>query len=146
MKLHRLAFVLFAVMLAAATPLSAQNLELARVVAQKVDRTIRLPGEFLPFQRVSVYARVASFVQQVHVDRGTSVKRGQPLVTLTAPELAAQVAETEARAQAVLLQLAEADAKLVSASGCHRPSGGRGVHASGMRRDREAVLRRYRRL
>ena len=115
MKLHRIATALFAVVLASAAPASAQNLELAKVVAQSMDREIRLPGEFLPFQRVSVFARVASFVQQVHVDRASVVKRGQPLVTLTAPELAAQVAETEARAQAVLLQLAEADAKLISA-------------------------------
>lgn len=115
MKLHKIATSLFTLVLASAAPAPAQNLELAKVVAQKMDRNVQLPGEFLPFQRVSVFARVASFVQQVHVDRGSVVKRGQPLVTLTAPELAAQVAESEARAQAVLLQLAEADAKLVSA-------------------------------
>ena len=115
MRLHRVITFLFTVVFASAAPASAQNVELAKVVAQKMDRQIQLPGEFLPFQRVAVFARVASFVQQVHVDRGSVVKRGQPLVTLTAPELAAQVAESEARAQAVLLQLAEADAKLVSA-------------------------------
>jgi membrane fusion protein (multidrug efflux system) len=80
-----------------------------------VDRNVRLPGEFTAFQRVAVYARVASFVESVHVDRGSVVKRGQPLVTLSAPELVLQMAESEARAQAVMLQLAEAEAKLVSA-------------------------------
>jgi len=99
----------------AAMPTYGQDLETVKVVAQAVDRTIRLPGEFAPYQRVSIYARVASFVESVHVDRGSVVKQGQPLVTLTAPELAAQVAEIEAKAQAVLLQLAEADAKLISA-------------------------------
>jgi membrane fusion protein (multidrug efflux system) len=101
--------------LAAAVTVQTQNLETVKVVAQKVDRTVRLPGELAAFQRVSVYARVASFVEKVHVDRGSVVKQGQPLVTLTAPELAAQAAESEARAQAVLLQLAEAEAKLVAA-------------------------------
>src|SRR5262245_61069089 len=96
-------------------PVAAQNIETVKVVAQKVDRNIRLPGEFTAFQRVSVYARVASFVESVHVDRGSVVKPGQLLVTLTAPELVAQMAESEARAQAVMLQLAEADAKLVAA-------------------------------
>ena len=115
MKLHKITTCLFAVVLASAAAASAQNLELAKVVAQKMDRSIRLPGEMLPFQRVSVYARVPSFVQEVHVDRGSVVTRGQPLVTLVAPELALQVAETEARAQAVLLQVAEADARLVGA-------------------------------
>src|SRR5687768_2424366 len=95
--------------------LHAQNLETVKVVSQKVDRNVRLPGEFAAFQRVSVYARVASFVEAVHVDRGSVVRQGQLLVRLTAPELVAQMAESEARAQAVMLQLAEAEAKLVSA-------------------------------
>lgn len=101
--------------LLAAGSLSAQNAELTKVVAQRVDRSVRLPGEFAPYQRVAVYARVASFVEKVHVDRGSVVKRGDPLVTLSAPELAAQVAESESKAAAVLLQLAEADAKLIGA-------------------------------
>ena len=115
MKLHNLSVVVVAALVAAPSIAAAQRVELTKVIARKIDRTIRLPGEFQPFQRVSVYARVASFVQEVHVDRGSVVKRGQSLVRLTAPELAAQVAETEARAQAVLLQLAEADAKLIAA-------------------------------
>ena len=97
------------------TSIQAQNLETTKVVTQKVDRTVRLPGEFAAYQRVSIYARVASFVERVYVDRGSVVKQGQLLVTLIAPELAAQVAESESKAQAVLLQLAEAEAKLVSA-------------------------------
>ena len=100
---------------ASVTSIQAQNLETTKVVVQNADRTIRLPGEFAAYQRVSIYARVASFVEDVHVDRGSVVKRGQPLVTLSAPELAAQAAESESKAQAVLLQLAEAEAKLVSA-------------------------------
>lgn len=117
MNLHKptVPVALIACLVVIAPAASAQKVELARVEAQKVERTIQLPGEFLPYQRVSVFARVPSFVQEVHVDRGSVVKSGQLLVALTAPELAAQVAETEARASAVLLQLAEADAKLVSA-------------------------------
>jgi membrane fusion protein, multidrug efflux system len=111
--LHSLASVL--PILVTAVGVSAQQTELAPVVAQSVERTVRLPAEFGAYQRVAIYARVASFVEQVHVDRGSVVKRGQPLVSLTAPELAAQVAESEAKAQAVMLQLAEAEAKLVAA-------------------------------
>jgi len=115
MKLHSLIPAI--VLLCAVLPLAAaaQTIELAKVEAHRMERTIQLPGEFYPYQRVSLFARVPSFVRDVHVDRGSVVKRGDLLVTLTAPELAAQVAETEARAQAVLLQLAEADAKLISA-------------------------------
>jgi RND family efflux transporter MFP subunit len=111
----RFTFATVATALALASGLHAQNLETTKVVARQVERTVRLPGEFAPYQKVAVYARVPSFVEAVHVDRGSVVKRGQILVNLSAPELAAQVAETEARAQAVMLQLAEADAKLVAA-------------------------------
>lgn len=113
MKLHN-AIVAAATVLAS-TSIQAQNVETTKVVAQTVDRMIRLPGEFAAYQRVSIYSRVASFVERVLVDRGSIVKQGQLLVSLSAPELAAQAAESESRAQAVLLQLAEAEAKLVSA-------------------------------
>jgi RND family efflux transporter MFP subunit len=115
MNPRRFALILTSAVIALETALPAQTVELVKVAAQRVERTVQLPGEFAPYQRVSVYARVPSFVQEVQVDRGSIVTRGQLLVRLTAPELAAQVAETEARAQAVLLQLAEAEAKLVSA-------------------------------
>ena len=113
MKLHN--SLIAAVAVISVTTIDAQKIETTKVVAQSVGRTIHLPGEFAAYQRVAIYARVPSFVEQVHVDRGSFVKRGQLLVTLSAPELAAQVAESESKAQAVLLQLAEANAKLVSA-------------------------------
>jgi RND family efflux transporter MFP subunit len=101
--------------LVAASSVEAQNVETTKVIARQVDRTVKLPGEFAPYQKVAIYARVPSFVEAVHVDRGSVVRRGQPLVSLTAPELTAQMAESEAKAQAVVLQLAEAEAKLVGA-------------------------------
>jgi len=94
--------------------LGAQEVRLAKVTSGRVARNLRLPGEITPYQRVAVFARVASFVEAVHVDRGSVVKEGDLLVSLTAPEMVAQVAESEAKAQAVQLQLAEAQAKLLA--------------------------------
>lgn len=96
------------------TVLGAQDMRVAKVTSGRVERNLRLPGEITPFQRVAVFARVASFVEAVHVDRGSVVKEGDMLVSLTAPEMIAQVAESEAKAQAVQLQLAEAQAKLLA--------------------------------
>ena len=110
MKLLKLIIILSV----CATALSAQELEVAKVVSQKVERNVRLPGEISPFQRVAIFARVPSFVEEMHVDRGSVVKEGQMLVSLVAPEMVAQVAESESKAQAVLLQLAEARAKLLA--------------------------------
>jgi RND family efflux transporter MFP subunit len=100
--------------------LAAQGPELVKVIAKTVERSVRLPGEFAPYQRVNLYSRVTAFVDKVHVDRGSVVKEGLLLVSLSAPEMAAQLAEAEAKAQAVALQHAEAAAKLASAESTYQ--------------------------
>lgn len=94
--------------------LCAQEVRVVKVTSGRVARNLRLPGEITPYQRVAVFARVASFVEAVHVDRGSVVREGDMLVSLVAPEMDAQVAESESKAQAVQLQLAEAQAKLLA--------------------------------
>ncbi len=106
----------YSLFLLGAAPLLAQiSIEVAPVVSRIVQQTAKLPGEFQPYLSVPVYARVTAFVSRIDVDRGTAVKKGQLLARLEAPELMAQVAEAEARVQAVELQKAEAEAKLASA-------------------------------
>ena len=94
--------------------LTAQ-MDTVKVVSQTITRKTHLPGEMLPFLKVGLQARVTGFVDMVEVDRGSTVKKGQLLVKLSAPELAAQIAEAEAKALAVESQRAEAEAKLVAA-------------------------------
>src|SRR5689334_9806005 len=76
----------------------AAVLDVVPVISQKLDKTIRLPGELSAFESVALYPRVGGFVEEVPVDRGSKVKRGQLLVRLAAPELASQRAEAEANA------------------------------------------------
>jgi len=90
-------------------------LEVVRVTAKAVERQVKLPGEFLPYLAVPIYAKVVGFVKQVNVDRGSAVKQGQRLATLEAPEMQAQIVEAESKAQAIELQRAEAAAKLAAA-------------------------------
>jgi RND family efflux transporter MFP subunit len=92
-----------------------QAVEVAAVTTKVLDRKTRLPGELEPYQTVDLHARVTGYVDKVEVDRGSEVKAGQVLVTLVAPEMAAQVAEAEARAGAVESQKSEAQARLVAA-------------------------------
>jgi membrane fusion protein (multidrug efflux system) len=54
---------------------------------------IHLPGELKAFEEVDLYAKLNSFVKEVLVDRGSSVKKGQVLILLDAPELDAQYQE-----------------------------------------------------
>ncbi|MGH9672892.1 MAG: efflux RND transporter periplasmic adaptor subunit, partial [Bryobacteraceae bacterium] len=95
--------------------LAAQAVDVARVVSRVVERKSRLPGEFLPYMQVALSARVTGFVDSVEVDRGSAVRKGQALVKLKAPEMAAHIAEAEAKALAVESQRAESEAKMVAA-------------------------------
>lgn len=70
------------------------------VVAQRLEETVRLPGELHPYLSVDLYPKVTGILQWIGVDRGSKVKRGQVLVRLMAPELSAQRAEAEAKLRA----------------------------------------------
>jgi membrane fusion protein (multidrug efflux system) len=98
---------------AAAPPPAA--VEVVQVTSKAVDRQVKLPGEFQPYLAVPIYGKLPGFVKRVAVDRGSTVKQGQVLVTLEAPEMQAQITEAQSKAQALGLQKAEAEAKLAGA-------------------------------
>jgi membrane fusion protein (multidrug efflux system) len=93
----------------------AQTLELVSVVEKQVTRQTKLPGEFMPYETVDLRARVPGFIDKVLVDRGSTVKKGAVLIVLVAPEMKAQLAEAESKAQAAASQRAEAAARLAAA-------------------------------
>lgn len=78
-------------------------------------QSVRLPGELAPFQRVSIMARVAGIVETVAVDRGSTVRAGDALLVLRAPEMQARIAEAEAKASALDAQRVEGEARLIGA-------------------------------
>jgi RND family efflux transporter MFP subunit len=93
----------------------AQTLDVVTVVEKQVSRQTKLPGEFLPYETVDLRARVPGFIDKVLVDRGSAVKKGEVLIELVAPEMKAQLAEAESKAQAAASQRAEAAARLAAA-------------------------------
>jgi len=93
----------------------AQTVQLTAVVSRPVSRAVELPGEIWPYLSVSLHAKVAGFVEQVLVDRGSVVKEGDLLVGLTAPEMDAQIAEAESRFQAAEADRVQAEAQLAAA-------------------------------
>ncbi len=66
---------------------------------QEVSKTLNLPAELLPFDRAEINAKVEGYVQKVLVDIGDVVNKGEVLVVLEAPELAARYAESIAKYQ-----------------------------------------------
>ena len=72
-----------------------------RVTAGKPQRkTLELrtvqPARILAFEETPLYAKLAGYVQQVHVDIGDRVKKDEPLVTLAVPELRDELAQKQA--------------------------------------------------
>src|SRR5450759_349127 len=96
---------------AAATPAGPTTVSTVPVTSRKLQTTIALPAQLVPYEQVDVYPKVTGFVETVTVDRGSHVKRGQLLVRLTAPELASQRSQAEAAVRAAQSQLATAQAK-----------------------------------
>ncbi|GAA3767093.1 efflux RND transporter periplasmic adaptor subunit [Terriglobus aquaticus] len=83
---------------------SPARVELVAVESRNPTRTIALPAELAPYLQADIEARVPGYIEQVLVDRGSRVRRGQVLVELSAPEMKAQTAAAEAN-----LHQAEAD-------------------------------------
>ena len=61
---------------------AGQPVDVVPVRSQAVERNMVLTGEILPYQRVTLHARVNGYVDRVLVDRGSAVKAGQLLVSL----------------------------------------------------------------
>ena len=87
------------------------TIDVVRVVEQMLDVPLSLPGELTAFQSVAMFPRVTGFVKAVNVDRGSNVRAGDVLVSLEAPELAAQRAEAQSKLQTAEAQLSVARAK-----------------------------------
>ena len=93
--------------------------QFSTVSSQKVGEEIQLPGEFLPFQEVSIYPKADGFVEKVLVDRGSNVHKGQVLMVLEAPETEEQLIAARSnylKAQAMLVGSKEHYRRLVSGS------------------------------
>jgi membrane fusion protein, multidrug efflux system len=95
--------------------LCAQTPELVTVVAKPVQRDLKLPGEFQPYETAELRAAVQGFLDKVLVDRGSLVKKGQVLAELVAPEMQARLVEAQAREQVAESMQAEMEARLGAA-------------------------------
>lgn len=93
---------------------SVPELQVTRVLSEKLNTTVRLPAQLMPYQIVCVYPKVTGFVKWIKVDRGSRVKKGEPIAQLEAPEIVAQQAEADSKFQSAESQLAAAEAKLAA--------------------------------
>lgn len=105
---------------ASAKTSAAAEVEVTRVVSQKLNTTAKLPAQLVPYEVVDVFAKVTGFVKWIKVDRGSRVKTGEQIAQLEAPELEAQRAEAESKHQSAESQLAAAQARLSADQATYR--------------------------
>ncbi len=90
------------------------------VTAQRKDltRTITFPGTLVAFNEATLYGKVAGYVKSIHVDKGDTVRRGQTLALLEAPEMVKEVDQAQAsfREARASLDRAKAEADLQAAT------------------------------
>ncbi|MBO9564341.1 MAG: efflux RND transporter periplasmic adaptor subunit [Niastella sp.] len=70
---------------------TASKYEIGKVSEKPLSSYVKLPGQLKPFEEVNIYGRVNGFIKEVLADRGSTVYKGQTLVTLEAPELESQL-------------------------------------------------------
>jgi len=80
-----------------AAPADASQAALETVTLEKgaLPQQVKLPAQLAAFEEVSIFPKVNGYVKDVLVDVGSTVHKGQLLMTLEAPEL--QQAATQAR-------------------------------------------------
>lgn len=96
------------------------SVDTVRVASHRLDMAISLPGELEPYEEVRVFPRVSGFVKWIGVDRGSIVKKGQLIAVLSAPEITAQKAETQAKLLSAENQRIAAEAKLAADESTYR--------------------------
>jgi RND family efflux transporter MFP subunit len=69
---------------------------LAQLIPGGTHQTLTLPGNIQPYNRAAIFARVNGYVKSWDHDIGSSVKAGQVLATIDAPDLDQQLSQANA--------------------------------------------------
>jgi RND family efflux transporter MFP subunit len=87
----------------------------ALVSRAPLNNTLKVAGEFLPFQEVELHAKVAGYIKHIGVDIGDRIKAGEVLATLDIPELTAQVQGADAGVRQTQEQIDRAKSEVLRA-------------------------------
>jgi membrane fusion protein (multidrug efflux system) len=95
------------------------TIEVVRVVEQRMNVMLAMPGELDPYETVAIYPKVTAFVKTIRVDRGSRVRAGELISTLEAPEMLSQRAEAQSKVQSAEALLETAKSKREADAGTY---------------------------
>jgi len=83
---------------------------------QSITRELNLPATLAADEQVDLFAKASGYVSQVHVDIGSRVTAGQPLVAIDVPEMADELRQAAARVEAREAKVRALQAKALQAA------------------------------
>lgn len=90
-----------------------------RAGRRDLSRELELAAEFRPYQEIEVHAKVAGFLQEIRVDVGDRVKKGQLLAVLEVPEFTDDLQRAAAARQRSDAELRRAHTELERTESAH---------------------------
>ncbi len=81
---------------------------LARPARLVLTRSIEQPARIEAFEQTPIFAKIAGYVQQINVDIGAQVKKGDVLATLWVPEIVEQFKQREALVAQARIEIEQA--------------------------------------
>ena len=82
---------------------AATSVQTVHLKKSEIVRRVTLPGNVMAYQEATLYAKVAGYLKSVAVDKGDSVKTGDVLAEIEAPEMVADLVKEKAEAEAAAM-------------------------------------------
>ena len=87
------------------TTTPAPNVQIIKPKRGEISRTLTLPGQVRAYQEATLYAKVAGYLKTIAVDRGDSVRAGDFIAELEAPEMLADETKLKAELEVARIEL-----------------------------------------
>ena len=111
----------------APTPAAARSVTAAKLERKRFELTTVQPAVIQAFEETPLYAKIAGYVEEVAVDIGDRVQKGQVLVRLSVPELRETLGQKSALVAQAEAEIAQA-AAAIRAAEASRASAQASVH------------------
>jgi RND family efflux transporter MFP subunit len=119
------------------------RVEVVRPERYTVQRTVSEPGQLEAYETTPVHAKIAGYVQNVSVDIGSEIKKGQVLAELWVPEVAADLQEKRSAVEQALAKKVQAEAAVKVAQAAVTSAEARVVEVQAGVRRTDADLTRW---
>jgi HlyD family secretion protein len=97
------------------TWITGPNAKVQQVSGNQELRTTSQPAHIEPYEQSAIYAKAAGFVNKVHVDLGSRVKKGDPLAELWIPEMEQERNQKLATVEEAQASVGQSEAAVVAA-------------------------------